>query len=114
MLFTQILIFLDCIMMMMMHGLSDCLGWSLWSSCGSRSWFPKLSLFGLVEAGPGFLSFLYLVLYMQQVVVAESGFQSVFVSKSNGDSCTLNLQSWSFESFDLAVQDPSQVMDVLS
>ncbi|CAK9235132.1 unnamed protein product [Sphagnum troendelagicum] len=50
----------------------------------------------------------------KQVVVAESGFQSVFVSKSNGDSCTLNLQSWAFESFDLAVQDPSQVMDVLS
>ncbi len=53
MLFTQILIFLDGIMMMMMCGLSDCLGWSLWSSCGSRSWFPKLSLFGLVNAAGG-------------------------------------------------------------
>jgi hypothetical protein len=53
---------------------------------------------------------------MQQVVVAETepGFQSVFVSKSNGDSCTLNLHSWALQSFFLAVQDPSQVMDVLS
>ncbi len=60
-----------------------------------------------------FLSFLYLVLRMQQVVVAETDFQSVFVSKSNGDSCTLNLHSWALESFDQAVQDLSQVMDVL-
>jgi hypothetical protein len=44
---------------------------------------------------------------MQQVVVAETGFQSLFVSKSNGDSCTLNLHSWALESFDPAVQDPS-------
>ncbi|CAM6048846.1 unnamed protein product [Sphagnum compactum] len=50
----------------------------------------------------------------EKVVVAETGFQSVFVSKSNGDSCTLNLHSWALESFDPAVQDPSQVMDVLS
>jgi hypothetical protein len=48
---------------------------------------------------------------MQQVVVAETGFQSVFVSKSNGDSCTPNLHLWALESFDVAVQDPSQVMD---
>jgi hypothetical protein len=50
----------------------------------------------------------------KQVVVAETGFQSVLVSKSNANSCTLNLHSWALESFDLAVQDPSQVVDVLS
>ncbi|CAK9226110.1 unnamed protein product [Sphagnum troendelagicum] len=50
----------------------------------------------------------------EKVVVAETGFQSVFVSKSNGDSCTPNLHLWALESFDLAVQDPSQVMDGFS